>query len=97
MSLNFLQLPTELETIIYKYEHNLKMQAVFREIRTVMVESCMDCNHIHIVKDTCYDCDCFLCYDCTEDGAEEEEILCTRCENIHVTEDEIREYYDNDY
>ena len=69
-------LPQELETIIYKYEHELKMTNVMDEMKTCL-KCCGVCAYdkMNISYNHCYNCHAFICSDCTPVD------ICWCCEN----------------
>ena len=85
-------LPQELETIIYKYQHQLNMKDVIEEMKQVFrLCQCCDENKYMDICSQPYCCECqhFICYDCNCIQMN----ICRDCEEL----DEIFDAYHDEF
>lgn len=97
MSTNcFAFLPEEIELMIYKYEHQIKMLPVLRDI--LSLRNCDDCGNYHVNKHNCYECGAYLCEECDIRDKDDFLVLCEECkerEDMQTIEaEELADYYE---
>ncbi len=97
-----LTLPEDLENIVYKYNHQLKMKDVLDELMST-VHYCSGCNmnKASIYNHNCQDCNEHMCDYCyVEELTEESYITCSstcyECKELSYIMAEIEQYGDDE-